>query len=415
MKTAIHLTLVLFAFLFSYKVSAQGIAINNSNLDPHSSAILDIASSNKGVLLPRLTAAQTASIASPATGLIVYVSDNPKGFYYYNGSDWVKFITKDQNGNVPINQSNSTADASAFVHIQPDAGNNKGLLIPRLTSAQTNSISTPANGLLVYITDNQKGFHYYNGHDWVKFITKDENGNVPINESGDTADHSAILHIQPDGGHNKGLLIPRLTAAQAGSIINPAIGLLVYITDNPRGFHYFNGIDWVKFITEDENGNVGIGCTAPQYKLHVIGDIASSGTVRGVNAYVTGAITACSDIRYKTNINPINNSLNDVMKMQGVTYNWKKDKFPEKNFSEDLQIGFIAQDMEKIIPQVVKTDVSGYKAIDYSRLTPVLAEAIKEQQKFIEELQTNNNDLKKEIAEIKAEIKHLKQVNIRLL
>ena len=57
------------------------------------------------------------------------------------------------------------------------------------------------------------------------------------------------------------------------------------------------------------SGNVGIGCTLPQYKLHVIGDIASSGTVRTTNTLVTGAITACSDIRFKKQITPLQNSL----------------------------------------------------------------------------------------------------------
>jgi trimeric autotransporter adhesin len=141
-------------------------------------------------------------------------------------------------------------------------------------------------------------------------------------------------------------------------------------------------------------GNVGIGgCTAPQYKLHVIGDIASSGTVRTTNALVTGAITACSDIRYKKNVAPLQNALQNVLKIQGVTYNWKTKEFPDKNFNDQRQIGVIAQELEKIYPELVMTDKDGYKSVDYSKITPVLIEAIKDQQKEINTLTERLNKL----------------------
>ena len=123
------------------------------------------------------------------------------------------------------------------------------------------------------------------------------------------------------------------------------------------------------------NGNVGIGTSAPTQKLHVVGNIC-----------YTGAIAACSDIRYKTDISPIRNPLEKIMQMQGVTYDWKIKEYPNMNFSNKLQIGFIAQDVEKIFPEMVFTDDAGYKSIDYSRLTPVLVETIKDQQKQINEL-----------------------------
>jgi hypothetical protein len=62
-------------------------------------------------------------------------------------------------------------------------------------------------------------------------------------------------------------------------------------------------------------------------------------------------------------------------------------------FDEGLQFGFIAQEFEKVIPELVKSDKDGYKSIDYVKLTPVLVEAIKEQQKQIEELKALVNSL----------------------
>jgi hypothetical protein len=66
-----------------------------------------------------------------------------------------------------------------------------------------------------------------------------------------------------------------------------------------------------------------------------------------------------------------------------VNYYWKQEEFINMNFSDKMQTGFIAQDLEKIFPEMVFTDEKGYKSVDYSRLTPVLVETIKEQQKQI--------------------------------
>ncbi len=132
------------------------------------------------------------------------------------------------------------------------------------------------------------------------------------------------------------------------------------------------------------NGNVGIGTAAPTQKLHVVGNIC-----------YTGAIAACSDARYKTDVRPISNSLEKIMQLQGVTYNWKTKEFPAMQFPDRLQIGFIAQDLEKLFPEMVFTDDAGYKSIDYSRLTPVLVETIKEQQKQIDSITKMITELQK--------------------
>ena len=88
--------------------------------------------------------------------------------------------------------------------------------------------------------------------------------------------------------------------------------------------------------------------------------------------------------------------LERIKKIEGVTYEWKAEEFPEKNFEKGKQIGIIAQKVEKSFPELVRTDNEGYKSLVYDRFTAVLLEAIKEQQKEIEAL-------KKEIAAVKAD------------
>lgn len=119
-------------------------------------------------------------------------------------------------------------------------------------------------------------------------------------------------------------------------------------------------------------GNVSIGSTSSgSYDLYVNGKIGSNG------------INETSDIRFKKDIKPLEGSLDKLLQLNGVTYYWRHDEFPERKFEEGRDIGVIAQEVEKIFPELVKTDDQGYKAVEYSHLVPVLIEAVKEQQEII--------------------------------
>lgn len=150
----------------------------------------------------------------------------------------------------------------------------------------------------------------------------------------------------------------------------------------------------VTVITFDYTGKVGIGCTAPQYPLHVVGNMGVVGTIYATAASVTSGVLACSDIRYKRNITPLPNALNSIMQLEGVNYFWKTKEFADKQFTATKQIGFIAQEVEKIFPELVFTDKDGYKSVDYSRLTPVLVEAIKEMKKELDQYRLELKTLK---------------------
>ena len=67
----------------------EGVAINNDGSAPDGSAILDLKSTTKGILIPRMTESQRTLISNVATGLLVYQTDGTSGFYFYNGSAWV--------------------------------------------------------------------------------------------------------------------------------------------------------------------------------------------------------------------------------------------------------------------------------------------------------------------------------------
>ena len=75
-------------FIFSCVYAQQGVAINNDGTNPDNSAMLDIKSTSKGILVPRMTSAQRSAIVTPANGLLIYQTDGTTGFYFYNGSAW---------------------------------------------------------------------------------------------------------------------------------------------------------------------------------------------------------------------------------------------------------------------------------------------------------------------------------------
>ena len=108
------------------------------------------------------------------------------------------------------------------------------------------------------------------------------------------------------------------------------------------------------------------------------------------NATASGDVTAYSDARIKTNIKPIDSSLEKVLKLTGVTYN--RTDLEDKS----TKIGFIAQEIEKVVPEVVTYDSEKDKySVSYGNVTALLVEAIKEQQTQIEELKTIINGLTK--------------------
>jgi hypothetical protein len=98
----------------------------------------------------------------------------------------------------------------------------------------------------------------------------------------------------------------------------------------------------------------------------------------------TAGSGCCSDRRYKQNVKPIVAALDKVIKIQGVTFNWNQKDYPNKFFTDEPQIGVIAQDVETVIPEVVHTDNDGFKTVEYDKLTAVLVEAVKELKKRID-------------------------------
>jgi hypothetical protein len=137
-------------------------------------------------------------------------------------------------------------------------------------------------------------------------------------------------------------------------------------------------------------GKVGIGTTTFTYKLNLLGDLYITGGSIGVGVApnsTDGRIDASndivaystSDIRFKENIQRIPNALEKVNTLSGNTFTWKPDpELTKLHGFEGNDVGIIAQEIEAILPDIVTTRDSGYKAVKYEKLVPLLIEAIKE-------------------------------------
>jgi hypothetical protein len=162
-------------------------------------------------------------------------------------------------------------------------------------------------------------------------------------------------------------------------------------------------------ISNDTNG----------YKsLMIVGNSSADGSTRRVSIYdrldVIGTAYAynfasLSDLNFKKNIKAIDAPLDKILKMRGVSYEWKTEEFKEKNLKKGRQYGVIAQEVEQVLPEVVDSDYDGTKRVDYMALIPFLIEAIKKQQMVIDQQKQLFAGQQTELDDLKAQVEKLKK------
>jgi len=232
------------------------------------------------------------------------------------------------NGNVGI----GTPSPAARLTVQPDADAEVGL---RVTNGVADGTATSGNIVLQTLTGGNSGYSFlgFNGY------------NAPA-----------------ETRYNTGKNRWRLGTDQRSNTD-------AFFLDT------WNGTTGTSVLTATTAGNVGIGMVPnAAYKLDVAGTLRVNGTVY------------TSDQRFKTNIRPLTSALSSVLALRGVRYEWNALGVRHGGTAGAGQVGLLAQEVEKIYPELVSTDAEGYKAVNYAQLTPVLIEALKEQQQQIEAL-----------------------------
>jgi hypothetical protein len=212
------------------------------------------------------------------------------------------------------------------------------------------------------------------------------------------------VNSAPYRTNNATFLSPSYTNNEAAiHLDNGGDGSAPYIAFHRQGLYAANfGLD------VDNQFAFGGWSAGTGYAGVKTGNLTVTGNIGATGVINTTGYKETSDVRWKKNISSIANPLEKVMALKGVNYYFKTkaELLAEKqdttyNFTDKKQIGFIAQEVEKVLPEVVSTDPVGYKTVEYSKVVSLLVEAVKEQQKEIEALKNENASLKAQADKVK--------------
>src|SRR6266487_3878676 len=494
------------ALLLAAKFSmAQGVAINNNNAAPSSSAMLDVQSTTKGVLIPRMTTAQRTAIASPAKGLMVYDTD-ANAFWFYNGSAWTNLTASGLATGWSLTGNSGTTPASNFLGTADNISLNiKTNNQTRLTVADNGNIginnTTPLAKLDVKSTTGTANANFsFTGNNAVNIrgVTSSASnsgtggafgGNFEALANGGSSMAAAVSAYAQSGYKNYGFFGGVLTSGGQW-------GYGVYATATGTQFTtggYFKG-DGTGVEAIGGTGVVGSGSYGGKFNGSYTGIIASGGPtggefhathtginvtvhtatqtyafpqhgidcaiindantdqVFGVYSYVdgknatsnvigiysepygpkssfltsfygagnvniSGNYYSSSDAKLKQNIKPIQSMMDKIMQLKPSSYQYRTEEY-KMNLPKGNQFGLIAQDIQKVFPELVADQVKPasfdkktneklsdevkYLGVNYTGLIPIIISGMQDLKRENTTLKNENEQLKNDIAQIKA-------------
>jgi hypothetical protein len=391
---------------------------------PDVSAMLDVVSTDKGILIPRMTQAARNAITVGATqeGLLIYQTDITPGFYYYNGTIWTGFggggsgwaLTGDAGTN-PTTNFIGTTDAVDFV---VKTSNSEAM---RFTADGKIGVANTAPENLVHIGNGASSgiapvLRIQDGNEANGFILlSDANGNGTWTDpstlgAGDgdwdfvsgTLNTDAVIRsgevtIANSSATDNSQMIDVDNGVATGTLIG--FGSHEYILDGDDKTHFSH--DLVPIV----NNSISLGTSGNRWD--------EINTVNGNNSL--------SDLRLKVNVKTLPYGLNTLLKLRPVSYNWKKKYMqPEKYGSphKKKEIGFIAQELQKLLPEVVNSEQWIAKinkenklvhvkentpilAVAYTDIIPVVVKATQEHQNTIEQIELQTLKIKELIKALK--------------
>jgi Chaperone of endosialidase len=359
-----NFTFLVFLFICQYAYS-QGIGIGSSN-PPHPSAALDVNSTSKGFLLPRMSSIQRAFIPSPMKGLQVF-DNNTNTIWYYNGTAWQE-LTGGGSFSLPYSATAST-DLNISLFSLKNTGSGRGVRAETGFGTAVTGVSTDGIGT-IGVSDNNYG------------IKGESNTSIGI----------LGLAYYEFGGYFKPGLSAQYKIAIGGLIYeNVKAALHIKSSNTGWGQHIrlenFANDEYAEILHDEgglkfrnfQNGESFIFRNAGNTTLATLSSIGE--------LCLLGNVNCTSDIRLKRNITPLNASLSALSSLKGYHYYWKSAEY------EKLQTGLIAQEVQAVFPELVNTGEDGMLSVNYIGLIPHLVEAVKELKKENDELRARMGKL----------------------
>ncbi len=349
-----HLYIAILFFVVLPAVVRAQVGINTDHSDPDTSAMLDVKSNSKGMLISRMTQSQRTSISSPALGLLVYQTDGTQGFYYYDGSTWTLLV----------------AGAKQIVDLSDAQSDNDG------TEDGSSVFLGESSGALDDETDNQNvgiGWEslsnntsgYENvavGYQSLKTnVTGYDNTAVGCESllfntgNSNTATGAVALYHNTTGTQNSALGERTLYNNTTGSY-NTAVGSSAL--DSQTTGDYNTAMGYAAFHNANNYSNsTGVGYDAQASADNEVR--VGNTSVTSIGGYANW--TDLSDGRFKTDVLENVVGLDFIIRLRPVTYHLDMDALAEflhtpdetrllaaeRQKAAELQSGFIAQEVEQ--------------------------------------------------------------------
>ena len=432
---ATNLTLVFVALLATHLNFAQ---VGVGTILPEPSSVLDISANDKGLLAPRVSLDNVTTdvldgVNNAADGLLIWntnpttIGGNGVGFYFYNGADWERLSSAEVDTENGLSITGSTVRLGGSLNQATSIISGANDFTLNLSS--TGDFNIQDNGITHFqVRDN--GNSYFGGE-----VRVHENSvaGTTIARLFDIAGQDGALYLYSNGsaqhrldagfetvfndlGSNLDFRIesntnPFAFGINAGEDVMFAGTSTVSLTNNGATV---NGVT-VEYVASFYRDDLTNGTAVQMGSTEYITDFGNliwgpygtwapysdntfdlgTNTFRWDDVYATAGTVNTSDIRLKKNIKNLDYGLAEVMKLQPISYQWKKSLDPS-----EVKIGFSAQQLLDVLPEVVKTHDFVYPdengpgvlkenetlGVYYSDIIPVLTKAIQEQQAIIDRL-----------------------------
>jgi hypothetical protein len=398
---------------------------------PNSSSLLEVKSTKKGVLIPRMTKTQRNAISSPALGLLIFQTNDNPGFYYYN-SGWHP-LASSATGFAKTNLSNLSSTTSINANLLPSKNNQRNLGSQSKKWKNGYFGSTVFTKALIATDSAGTGVKAYGGFYGVYATSKNNygvygsSGYIGVYGYGGTYGLRGLTGSSGYGVYGSGYY----------GVYGSGLTYGVYGSSNDYGV-YGSGFHAVYGLSSSGYGGTFISNTG--HGLYAKTSSTAANIYAGIfqgNTYCYGTYTT-SDERVKKNITDFNDGMTLINQLKPKAYQFRNDgKYANLNLPKGNHFGLLAQDVEKIFPGLVgeapleientavnndvqksgsdapvqtalqttpkRAETMPVKAINYTELIPVVV-------KGMQELDAENQDLKKQISDMQDEIVQLKQL-----